>query len=305
MHQDRDVVTSQAINSGLFSNVLLALLKLSIGILGHSPALVADGINSSSDVIYYIAVKIFMVQAKKPPDSKHPYGHRELEPIAANIVGAFILSTGIAIVIDSLSKALSWLKDSSIGHAPSHWALIIAALTVILKIVLYIYTNTAFKRVGNTTLKALASDHLNDIMAAMAVVIGIVFSKLGHSWMDPLAGALVAIYIIKTGIEIIVESSSQLMNEAPNDDSTRQIRDVVMAVPGVKGLEELGIHRFGPYFNLQVTISVRGDISIDEGHEIAHKVEENLLDRDKTINRVIVHYHPVNRANSRHTKDKI
>src|SRR5450830_549023 len=85
------------INVGLAANAALALLKTSIGILGHSDALLADGINSTSDVVYYIVVKIFMRLADKPADAEHPYGHRQLESVAALVVGAFVITTGIAI----------------------------------------------------------------------------------------------------------------------------------------------------------------------------------------------------------------
>ena len=94
---DRDNLTRVTVNLGLFSNILLSIVKTCVGILGHSAALLADGINSTSDVVYYIAVKIFMKQAQKPADVEHPYGHRQLESISAILVGAFILTTGIAI----------------------------------------------------------------------------------------------------------------------------------------------------------------------------------------------------------------
>jgi divalent metal cation (Fe/Co/Zn/Cd) transporter len=91
---DRDKLTNLSVNLGLLSNIVLSILKTGIGIIGHSPALLADGINSSSDVVYYIAVKIFMRQASKPADKEHPYGHRQLESISAIVVGAFILTKG-------------------------------------------------------------------------------------------------------------------------------------------------------------------------------------------------------------------
>ena len=102
MVKDRDKVTTLTVNLGLIANVVLAALKTSIGILGYSPALLADGVMSISDTVYYIVVKIFMKQAQKPADEEHPYGHRELESIAAIVVGAFIVTTGIAIFLESV-----------------------------------------------------------------------------------------------------------------------------------------------------------------------------------------------------------
>jgi cation diffusion facilitator family transporter len=115
------MLTSLTVNLGLFSNILLSALKTSIGIIGHSPALLADGINSTSDVVYYIAVKIFMKQANKPADKEHPYGHRQLESISAIVVGAFILTTGIAIFWESISKVYDLLTHTETGRYASIW----------------------------------------------------------------------------------------------------------------------------------------------------------------------------------------
>jgi cation diffusion facilitator family transporter len=291
--QDRDKLTALAINLGLFSNVILAGLKTSIGILGHSPALLADGINSSSDVVYYIAVKIFMNQAKKPADSEHPYGHRQLESIAAIVVGAFILTTGIAIFWESINKVYELISNTDLGRSASSWALVIAIGTFVLKIFLYIYTKRTSKKTHNPTLRALTNDHLNDIMASVAVIVGVVLGRMGYYWMDPAAGAIVAIYIAKTGIEIIMDSSSELMDSLPDDDFTRELRDITMLEKGVQGIEELGIHRFGPYYTISMTIAVSGDLSIDQAHGISHRVEERLLQHfDNGLRKVHIHYHP-------------
>lgn len=291
--RDRDTLTALTINLGLFSNILLAAAKTSIGILGHSPALLADGINSTSDVVYYIAVKIFMRQAQKPADKEHPYGHRQLESISAIVVGAFILTTGITIFWESLNKVYELISQTEIGRSASGLALVIALTTFTLKIGLYFYTKNTASKTRNPTIKALANDHLNDIMASIAVVIGVVMGRMGYYWMDPAAGALVAIYIIKTGIEIIMESSSDLMDRVPDDDLGRELKDLTLLVDGVKGIEDVGIHRFGPYFTISMTISVAGDITIDEGHHISQRVEESLLRHfDKGLRNVHIHYHP-------------
>lgn len=238
MTRDRDLVTALTVNLGLFSNIVLALLKTSIGIMGHSPAVLADGINSTSDAVYYIAVKIFMKQAKKPADKEHPYGHRQLETISAIVVGAFILTTGITIFWESINKVYELLCGVEPGRAASAWALVIALFTFVLKIGLYIYTRKNAKTTFNPTLRALANDHLNDIMASVAVIVGVVLGRMGYYWMDPAAGAIVAVYIIKTGVEIIMDSSSELMDHIPDDDFGRELRDVTMLVEGVKGIEE-------------------------------------------------------------------
>jgi cation diffusion facilitator family transporter len=290
---ERDKLTSLTVNLGLYSNIVLSLLKTGIGIVGHSPALLADGINSSSDVVYYIAVKIFMHHAQKPADAEHPYGHRQLESISAIVVGAFILTTGIAIFWESINKVYELFTHTESGQSASIWALVIALFTVCLKLYLYFYTRRNVRTTHNPTLKALANDHLNDIMASIAVVVGVVLGRMGYYWMDPAAGAIVAIYIIKTGIEIIMDSASQLMDSVPEGEFSKEIQSEALSVNGVQSIDELGIHRFGPYYTVNMTITVDGSITIDAGHVISNAVEARLLDKFSTgLRQVHIHYHP-------------
>ena len=290
---ERDKITSRTVNLGLFSNVLLSVLKTAVGILGFSPALLADGINSSSDVVYYVAVKIFMHQARKPADAEHPYGHRQLESISAIVVGAFILTTGIAIFWGSINKVYEYTSGHGSGRAASLWALGIALGTFVVKLYLWGLTKKNWKKTSNPTLKALANDHMNDIMAAGADIIGGLMGRLGYYWMDPAAGALVAVFIIKTGVEIIMENSGDLMDSFPDEDSKQQIQNICREVKGVMDIEELGIHRFGPHFIINLTIGVDGSISVCDGHGISERVEEALFEYyGKSLSKVNIHYHP-------------
>lgn len=291
--KDRDQVTSLTINLGLVSNVLLSIAKTAVGIFGHSPALLADGINSSSDVVYYIAVKIFMHHARKPADSEHPYGHRQLETISAIVVGAFILTTGIAIFWESINKVYELAVGTETGRMASYWALVIAIITFVVKIILFTLTKANTKKTGNPTLRALANDHFNDIMASLAVIIGVVLGRMGWYWMDPAAGAVVAIYIIKTGVEIIMESSGELMDSFPDEGFKQEVREIALKVPGVNDIEELGVHRFGTYFVINMTVGVCGQISVDAGHVISENIESSLMERfGSELSKINIHYHP-------------
>lgn len=290
---DRDRITAQTVNLGLLSNILLSVLKTAVGIFGHSPALLADGVNSTSDVVYYVVVKIFMHHAQKPADREHPYGHRQLENISAIVVGAFILTTGIAIFWESVSKVYDILTAEIEGRSAVPLAVFIALGTLILKLFLYTYTKANSRKTRNPALKALANDHFNDIMAAIAVIVGVVLGRMGYYWMDPAAGAVVAIYIVKTGVEIIMDSSRDLMDSVPDGEFHQEVRELTLSVEGVKHIEELGVHRFGPYFTIDMTIGVNGSISVEEGNQISHRVEHKLLNHfTGGLRRVHIHFHP-------------
>ncbi len=290
---DRDKISNNTVNLGMYSNILLSILKTLIGIVGHSSALLADGINSTSDVVYYIAVKIFMKQANKPADAEHPYGHRQLESISAIVVGAFILTTGVAIFWESINAVYDLMTGMKPGQAASIYALIAAIFTFVLKIYLYSITKKNQKLTANPTLRALANDHLNDILASLSVVIGVIGGRMGLLWMDPLAGAIVAIFILRTGVSIIMDSSSELMDTFPDMEFREELKKTTEHVHGVCHADVIGMHRFGPYFIINVDIGVDGGLTIQQGHEIADEVEHALLDKySVSLRKVHVHYHP-------------
>lgn len=282
-----------AVNVGLGANVLLAVLKTSVGIIGHSPALLADGINSTSDVAYGIVVNIFMRLSGKPADDEHPYGHDRLESIAAVVVGAFVITTAISIFWASINNVYELLSLTSDYTGASRFALWIALFTVLLKIWLAIWTKKIGKETSNNVLMALAADHRNDIFSALAATIGIIFGQIGYLWVDPMAGGIVAIIILFTGVEIIKDSAADLMNTLPGKELTQEINKALKKIPEVKDIEEVSGHRFGLYMVINITIGVSPELTVAEGDAIATRVEKTLVDDIDYMRRVFVHYHPV------------
>lgn len=289
-----------AVNLGLAANVLLSALKTTIGIIGHSPALLADGINSTSDTAYYILVRVFMGLARKPADEEHPYGHRQMESIAALVVGAFVLTTAVAIFWDSVNKVYDLWSGTEDTAGASYWAAVVAVLTVAAKFVLTAVTQRLGRQTGNPTVVALARDHRNDIFAASAATVGIVLGRMGYPWVDPLAGAIVALVILRTGVEILREASSDLMDAVPSRELHARIVEVLAGVPGVVQVEETQAHRFGPYWVVNLTIGVDGAVSLAEGDRIAAEAEHILCREIDLLKRVHVHYHPAEQNVTRH-----
>jgi cation diffusion facilitator family transporter len=280
------------VNLGLGANMLLAALKTTIGVVGHSPALLADGINSTSDVAYYVVVKIFMRLAGKPPDREHPYGHFQLESIAALVVGAFILTTAVAIFWDAVNRVYDhFMGVSSFGGAEIS-ALWVALFTVVLKIVLTVATRRVGQRTRNVAILALASDHRNDVISASGAAVGIFFGRMGFPFVDPLVGGFVAIMVLRTGIQILQDSSADLMDTVPGDELEVQTRAALQNVPGIQEVEEVHAHRFGPYLVLNVQIGVAGTMTVSAGDAIASQVEDILRRDIRMVAKAYVHYHP-------------
>jgi len=281
-----------AVNLGLAANAGLAVLKTFMGIVGHSPALLADGINSTSDVAYYIIVRIFMGLSSKPADDRHPYGHSQLESIAALIVAAFVLTTAVAIFWDAINRVYDMWTGHDSYQGASGWALVVALFTVGTKIILTLVTRRIGQQTKNPAVLALAYDHRNDIITAMAASIGIFGGRMGFLWVDPLAAAVVAVVILGTGIEILRQSSGDLMDTVPGKALHQQVDGVLRNIEEVKDMEEMMAHRFGPYLVINLTLGVSGALSIAEGDRIATYVEGRLHREIDFLKRVHIHYHP-------------
>ncbi len=284
------------VNLGLAANILLAALKTSIGVVGRSPALLADGVNSTSDVAYGIVISVFMRLAGKPPDDEHPYGHSQMESIAAVVVGSFVMTTAIAIFWDAVNNIYKLQTGQVDFGGALISALWVALFTVLLKLVLTIFTQRIGQQTQNVAVLALAYDHRNDVFSALAATIGIFFGRMGYPWVDPLAGALVALIILRTGIEILRDSAADLMDTLPGRALAQQIAQLLNPVPGVRQVEEIHAHRFGPYLVANVTIGVDGSLSVTEGDRIATQVEHTLLEHVEFMRRVHVHYHPTDQT---------
>lgn len=296
MTQERDRKSLWAINLGLGLNIILSGVKTSFGILTHSPALLAEGINSTSDVAYYVVASIFMRLANKPADNEHPYGHRQLESIASLVVGAFVVATAIAVFWDAVDKMWD-LMDGKITTLGSHpFALWVALATVAIKIVLFFYVRRLGKETHNPIVDALAYDHRNDIFSASAASVGIFLSQIGLPWGDPLAGALVALLILRTGVYILQESSVDLMDAVPSKELAEQIASLVTHVQGVQQLEEVQAHRFGPHLVINLTIGIDGSLTVKQGDRIATNVELLIYESIPNVRHVHVHYHPAEDA---------
>lgn len=291
----RDEACDFAVDIGLYSNVFLALLKTAVGIAGHSAALLADGINSTSDVVYYAAVKIFIRLSRAPADEEHPYGHAQFETIAALVVGAFIITTGVAIFWESADRGWHIFRRTAEPAALSIYTLWAALFTIALKAGLAAKTRAAGAATRNPVVTALAKDHVNDLLASSAAAGGIILSLAGVPWVDPLAGSVVSLFILKTGAGILRDSAMELMDTVPGKELDAAIRGALAGVEGVKVVEEVRAHRFGPHYTVNVKFCVDGSIPVSSGDRIATLVERTLYERFRHIRKVYTHYHPERR----------
>ncbi len=287
----RSKLSSRSINLALVANIILALFKTTVGIYSHSSALLADGINSTSDVVYNTAVAIFIRASRKPADEDHPYGHSQFESVGALVIAAFIITAAFTIFWNSVQTLFDYLQGNEASEINSI-ALYVALFTILIKGLLFLYTRTVGKKTNNPTVVALALDHRNDIFSATAVVAGTLAAQFGFAWADPLAGAIVAVFFLMSGIEILRDSTDILMDTVPGQSLDKEVRSLLKDVTGLEGIEQIQAHRFGQYLVMNLTIFVCGDSSVREGHEVAEEVERRLTREIDFLQAVHVHYHP-------------
>lgn len=305
MPHERERKSLWAVNLGLGINIVLSAIKTIVGVLGHSPALLAEGINSISDVAYYVVASIFVRLANKPADTEHPYGHRQLESIASLVVGAFVLGTAVKVFWDSVDKIWD-LMDGELTSMGAHpYALWVALGTVAIKVFLFYYVRKLGRETQNPIVEALAYDHRNDIFSASAASVGIFLGQRGLPWVDPLAGALVALLILRTGIFILRESSAALMDAVPSRKLAAQTLALIKTIGDVKQVEELQAHRFGPHIVMNLTIGIDEMLTVKQGDRIATSVEETIYGSIPSVLRVHVHYHPATEKHENMSIDEI
>jgi cation diffusion facilitator family transporter len=295
-HQGRQKKAELVVNIGLVFNGILAIGKVFSGIAAHSQALLADGINSVSDVVYFLVVKFFVKLSGKPADSEHPYGHYQYETIAALVVGAFVITTGLAIFWDSVNTGFDLITGKSVVGPVRSFALWVAIGTIIIKIALMLQARSVGRTTKNMAVIAIAQDHRNDIFASFGAGLGILLSMLGVSWADPLAGAAVAIVVARTGFGILLEAANDLMDSIPDKELAKQIRAALFDEKSIRQVEEIHAHRFGPYLVANITICIDGSLTVTEADVIATEAEKTLLNRIGMLRKVYVHTHPAGRC---------
>ncbi len=272
---------------GIFVNLLLTIARFVFGIIGNSTALFADGFNSLSDIFAGFVVYISFKISKKPQDKEHPYGHAKAEMIATFIVSLILLGFTFSVIAVSFYKIYF-----SEYEKPAFYTLVIALGTVIVKEVLYKWTLKWGKLLRSTGLIATAYDHRSDVIASIAVVIGILFARIGYTYMDPVAGFVVSIFIFRLAIKLIKESVGNLMDESPPYSVTEKIKRVINSTNGVENITELKIRKSGPYIYIDVEIEIDPMITVKMAHDIAEHVKERLISSNAYINDVMVHVNP-------------
>ncbi len=274
---------------GIIVNSMLALIKFITGIKGSSFALIADAVESLTDIFKSIIVILGLKIASKPRDENHPYGHGKAEPIAATIVAMGIILAALYIAYKSL------VEIRNPHTIPAWYTLIILAIVIISKETLFRYVFKVGEDIESQAVKTDAWHHRSDAITSAAAFIGISISLIGgkgYASADDWAAFFSSFIIAYNGIRLLIPAIGEIMDIKPHTDIEDSVKSIAENVEGVKGVESCYSRKMGFDYFVDMHILVDGKISVKEGHKIAHKVKEEIMDKDKRITDVMIHIEP-------------
>lgn len=279
----------RAVLLGITINALLAVIKITAGIIGTSYALIADGIESTTDIFSSIIVWSGLKIAEKPPDRNHPYGHGKAEAISAMIVAVLLLSAAVVIVVNSIHEiALP-------HHAPAPFTLLVLVLVIITKEFLFRRVFKVGNDIESTALRTDAWHHRSDAITSAAAFLGISVALImgpGYESADDFGAIAASVIIVINGIRMLKFSIADIMDEAAPVELKNKIISIVESIEDVKEVDNVKIRKSGLYYLVDLTIHVNGDLTVFEGHELSEIVSDMLKNANLSIQDVMVHTEP-------------
>ena len=280
---------SKIMGISFITNSLLAIVKVVIGFVLKSGSLVADGIHSFSDLVTDIIAIIGNLISKKPADEKHPYGHGRLEYLTSLIIGIIILFLGLSIV------ANSWNKELVI---PSIMVAIVCIFTIISKLILSLYLINKGKKLKNNILISSGKESSTDVISSIVVLISSILIQFSNKYnilkyADIVATIIVGIFIVRIGFLVIKENISILIGECETDDEViNDLKQLILNFKNVEKVDKITLLKYGPYYKLICEVSIDGDLSFYEAHNIVHKIEDKILTNNERIKYITIHPNP-------------
>lgn len=281
-----------AIRTTYFSiagNIILAVIKGLAGFFGNSYALIADAIESTTDIFSSLLVLFGLKYAKRPADENHPYGHGKIEPLITFLVVGFLITSATIIAYESIMNILTPHKT------PKSWTLLVLGVIILWKEISYRVVLKKSIQTNSSSLKADAwhhrSDAITSIMAFIGISIALIFGK-GYETADDWAALAASFFIFYNGYLIFRPALGEIMDEHLYDDLIEEIREVSLTVDGILGTEKCFIRKAGTKYHIDLHAQVNGRISVKEGHDLSHKLKDRLRGDIPNIGHVLIHIEP-------------
>lgn len=271
-------------------NLILSAFKLFAGIAAHSSAMISDAAHSASDVLSTFVVMVGVKLSAKAPDKEHPYGHERLECVAALLLAFLLFATGIGI---GCAAAFRFFRPSAETEIPGALALAAAVISILTKEAMYWYTRSAAKKIQSSALMADAWHHRSDALSSIGSLLGIAGARLGAPWMDPAAGIVICLFIVKAAADVFLDAVRRLTDHSCDEKTLQTLQTLIAESEGVAKLDEIHTRLFGDKIYVDVEIRVDGALPLRQAHEIAHLVHDRVEGTCQAVKHCMVHVNPL------------
>lgn len=275
--------------AGVAVNVCLAAVKIVAGLVGHSYALVADGVESTLDVFGSLLIWVGLKFAARPPDDTHPYGHGKAEPIAAIAVSLLLLLAAAGLAAQSIREIITP------HHAPAPFTLVVLVLVIVVKEALFRTVLTAGNEIESSAVRTDAWHHRSDAITSAAAFLGIGVALLGgdgYEAADDWAALAACGIIAWNGWRMLLPALNEALDVAPPTTVSESIRSTALAVAGVMALDQCRVRKMGLDLYVDLHVIVDGALTVRAGHEIAHQVKDAIRAEHPSVADVLVHIEP-------------
>ena len=288
--QERTQIAMCVSRRSIAANVFLFAIKLAAGIVARSGAMVSDAIHSASDIVSTIIVIIGVKVSEKDSDREHPYGHERMECVAAIILAALLMGTGLLVGWGGILEIISSHRESM--QVPGREALFAALLSIAVKEGMFWYTRHYARMLESEALMADAWHHRSDALSSVGAFVGIGFARLGYPVLDPLSSVVICVFIAKAAIEIFLDAVDKMVDHSCDEETERAIRDCVMRHEGVERIDLLRTREFGSRIYIELEISVQGQLPLVKAHAIAEQVHNDVEQAFSKVKHIMIHVNP-------------
>ena len=279
----------------LIINALLVVFKLLAGILGNSYALISDAIHSASDVFSTVIVLIGVKIAAKKADKNHPFGHERFECVAAILLAVVLFATGAGVGYSGISNIAT--GEYKNFEKPEIIALVAAAVSIVVKEIMFWYTYSAAKKVNSSALKADAWHHRSDSLSSIGSLVGVIGGLCGVKILDSIACIVICLFIFKAAIQIFIDAIKKMTDEACDEKTEDEIKSFITSFEGVKRLDNLLTRMFGNRIYVIAEIACDKSLPLIEAHAIAESVHDGIEEKFPAVKHITIHVNPYEEEN--------
>lgn len=286
--QKEDAIVKQISFVGIFGNIVLSVFKLFAGIFGHSGAMVSDAVHSLSDVFATIIAFFGVRLSKRSADKAHPYGHERMECVASLCLGVILLVTGLGIGKVGVENIL----HSSEVAVPGAIALVAAIVSIVMKEAMYWYTRHYALILDSDAFMADAWHHRSDAFSSVGSLIGIGGAMLGFPVLDAVASVVICLFIFKVAYDILKDALGKMLDTSCSDEYEQELTEFIEKQDDVIRIDLLHTRMFGNKVYIDLEIAVDADMSLQEAHDVAEKVHNNVEKKFSNTKHIMIHVNP-------------